>query len=464
MHHSSRNHWVLVLLIGMASMFLPRGTVALRAAENPLPNPGFEKAGPHWVINDETSQITVEAAHTGQRGLRVGTDHYTPGGSSVISSRLPVAPGQEITLSFWARSKTATSGVYLFFYTAAGKTVSDPQLKAGGGFPVCPVKKPDGNWNPYTLRAKAPAGAATVAIWVHSFSGSTGITDFDDFALEGIAPGAVAVPPPPKRAAASRKDSAAALTPRKTPPVIILKLDDLKQVHGGVPASWQHLADYLKSRHIKASFGVICQTLSEAVPAYTNWLKERHASGDLEFWFHGWDHATHEENGSAYNEFCHRSYDQQKERLDRSQKVALEKLGFAFETFGPPGGAYNGSFDSETIRVMADDPYMKVWLYPQPLDEAGKKLEAGHKIVILERVWEVNLEGSVGVPDYTRFINGYAKYPQRKYFVLQGHPAMWSAERFAEFVKILDFLVAEKAQFMTPTEYAAIRAKEVAAP
>jgi len=221
-----------------------------------------------------------------------------------------------------------------------------------------------------------------------------------------------------------------------------------------VHPNWQRIADYLKSRHIKAGFGVVCQTLKDATPQYAQWLKERHSAGELEFWFHAWDHQTHDVDGTAYNEFSHRSYEEQKERVDKSQKLAREKLGFAFETFGPPGGAYTGSFDDNTMRVMQDDPSIKVWLYPQALDEAGKKLLAAGKIVILDRVWDVNLESAVGVPDYEHFRKGYAQHPDRTYFVLQGHPGGWDANRFAEFTKIIDFLVAEKAVFMTPTGYA----------
>lgn len=43
--------------------------------------------------------------------------------------------------------------------------------------------------------------------------------------------------------------------------------------------------------------------------------------------------------------------------------------------------------------------------------------------------------------------------PDRKYFVLQGHPAAWGGPRFDEFVKIIDFLTKQKCVFMTPVEY-----------
>src|SRR3989442_461566 len=83
------------------------------------------------------------------------------------------------------------------------------------------------------------------------------------------------------------------LRPRQKPPVIIIKVDDLRQVNGRVPGAWLRLVDFLKSRKIKASIGIICQTLQDATPQYAQWIKDQQASGQIEFWFHGWDHAVH---------------------------------------------------------------------------------------------------------------------------------------------------------------------------
>jgi peptidoglycan/xylan/chitin deacetylase (PgdA/CDA1 family) len=280
--------------------------------------------------------------------------------------------------------------------------------------------------------------------------------DLDDFTIGGLAADAIAIPPPPRKKLVQPANPPVALPARLAPPVIILKLDDVKQAGAGIPPSWQKLAEFFQERRIKAGFGVICQTLETARPDYVRWLKEVHEAGWVEFWFHGWDHGTHAVNGADLKEFNERTYAEQRERFARSQKLALEKLGFAFTAFGPPGGGTGASFDDATCRVMQDDPHMRAWLYPQPLDEAGKKLQASGKVVILDRVWDVNLEGAVGVPDSNKFLRGYAAHPERAYFVLQGHPAQWgNGARFAEFVKILDFLVAQKAVFLRPTEFAA---------
>ena len=259
------------------------------------------------------------------------------------------------------------------------------------------------------------------------------------------------------------------IPPRKNPPVIILKLDDISQQHGAILPRFKQMAELLEARNIKGGFGLVCdvswpdaQSLENSGPEYIQWVKNLHASGRIEIWFHGWDHAGHTINGETHCEFHGRTYEEQKERFDRSQKLAFEKLGFHFQTFGPGGTVRNYlSYDAATAQVMAEDPYIHVWLYPKPLDEIGRKLESGGKVTILDRVMDVNLEKTVGNPDFNWFLEGYARHPDREYFVLQGHPNPWDDAKFEEVTKIIDFLIQEKAVFMTPSEYAACRRKEL---
>ena len=204
-------------------------------AANPLPNPGFEEGVTGWKLDGTMSTVSAEAAHTGKAGLRV-VDKDTAAGSSVTSSRLPIEAAKPVTLTFWAKADGDFAGVYLNFYDAAGKVIKDPAEKFGGGSPVCGIKKQDGGWHEYRFPTKAPEGAAAVALWIHSFGSATGTMDLDDFALEGIAEGAtpvlaVTTAPAAKAAAAVPLD----LPPRKSPPVIIVKVDDLRQVDGKVP-------------------------------------------------------------------------------------------------------------------------------------------------------------------------------------------------------------------------------------
>ncbi len=421
-------------------------------SENPLPNPGFEQGEELWSISGDAT-LTPEAARSGKSGLRVGTAVYSADGSSVTSARLPVESGQKIALSFQVRSRAACSGAYLWLYNAAGKTVSAPK----GCNTTCWVSDTNNVWAAHTLQCTIPAGVAAVALWVHSSPGVPGTADYDDFTLTGIASDAVATPPPPpRRARAAAAIDLSQLPARAKPAIIVIKLDDVKQIRGNVHAAWKRVDVALAARGIKASYGVICETLAEATPEYAEWIRSRHQAGRVEFWFHGWNHRAHVVDGKPFNEFAGWSYEAMKEVIDRSQRVAQQKLGFAFATFGPTGcGAPGPNLDETVLRALHDDPFIKVALYPTPLDDMGRRIGNNNKLTILDRVWDVNLESAVGVPDSRRLIAGYAAHPEREYFVLQGHPAMWYGERFNEFLRILDFLQSQSVLFMTPSECAA---------
>ncbi|AHF90145.1 polysaccharide deacetylase [Opitutaceae bacterium TAV5] len=435
-------------------------------AAGPIPaNPGFEDGLDGWLPRDTMASALPEAARTGKLGLRIA-DNDTVNGSDFHSSRYPVTPGQELTLTFQARADGNFLVVCFWPTNEAGKPVRIPGKK-GDGLASVLVKKQDDGWHPYTLTTTVPPGATAVSVWIHSWSSATGVVDFDDFVLEGIPPGTAPLETVEAMKAASSSAIArynarraaeappAEIPPRKAPPVIILKLDDLRQTNGKVHHSWTRVADYLKNRSIKSSIGIICETLAEATPEYTGWIRERRDSGLIEFWFHGWDHQVWTDDaGKKWNEFKGRPFDEQWSRFERSQTLAKEKLGFPFAAFGPGGGVGTGSQDGVTAQVMAKDPDMKVWLYPSPVDASGRDLAAAGKVTILDRVWAVNLEAAVGQPAFNRLVVGYAKNPDREYFVLQGHPTHWAGERFREFEKIIDFLVEQNAVFMTPLEYA----------
>ena len=255
------------------------------------------------------------------------------------------------------------------------------------------------------------------------------------------------------------------LPARKSPPIIILKLDDLP---GTIAPNFKKMADILEARNIKGSFGVIsavswpgAKPVQDGDAEYVAWVKKLHDSGRVEFWCHGWDHAGHMENGESHCEFHGRTYEDQKARFERCQKVAFEKFGFHYQTFGPGGGQSKyGTYDEATAKALQDDPYIKAWLFPTAINEIGKALAAQGKVMILDRQWDVNLEKSVGNPDFNLFVTGYAKHPDREYFVLQGHPNPWNDAKFEEVTKIIDFLIAQKAVFMTPSEFVAFKRKK----
>jgi hypothetical protein len=222
---------------------------------------------------------------------------------------------------------------------------------------------------------------------------------------------------------------------------VVLKVDDLSvRGNGTVSERWRRITDFALERKIKLSIGLIAKSLDGENPAYSAYLKNLQKSGLIEFWFHGYDHGVHKEGdaGKDYAEFSNRSYEEQKRRFEISQKLAVEKLGAPFTCYGPPGGGNTAASETDldaTVRVMAEDPAMKLWLYPKALDEHGAKLQSAGKITILDRVWQVNIEQPLFVPNPEKFIEAYTKHaPGRRYFILQGHPDQWDDARWAAFV------------------------------
>ncbi len=236
-----------------------------------------------------------------------------------------------------------------------------------------------------------------------------------------------------------------ASTTRTSPPYIIIKVDDLRNAGGKVHPRWQKLVDFLKERKIKAGIGIICDSLEKDDPKYFQWIKDQHAGGLIEFWNHGYNHKEWEVDGKKVQEFKGPSYEDQKKNLLRCNELAKQKLGFTLPAFG---AGFN-AIDDNTAKALSEDTDTKIWLYGDMKNPAGK--------IVMDRIGNVNIENPTFVPSLDKFKAGYAKNPTRDYFVIQGHPAQWTDERFAQFVAIIDFLIAEKAIFTTPSEYAKLK-------
>jgi len=232
---------------------------------------------------------------------------------------------------------------------------------------------------------------------------------------------------------------------RTSPPYIMIKIDDLVANHGKVHPLWHKVVDYLKGRNLKCGIGIICNSLETDSPEYFQWIKEQHEGGLVEFWNHGFDHKGWEEAGKKMFEFKGPSYEQQKQHLLRCNELARQKLGFKLSAFG---AGFNAT-DENTVKALAEDPDTMIWLYGDPKHSAGK--------VVLERVFNVNIENPTFLPDVEKFKQGYAKNPTKDYFVIQGHPTHWNDERWAQFTQIIDFLVQEHAVFTTPSEYVKLK-------
>lgn len=228
------------------------------------------------------------------------------------------------------------------------------------------------------------------------------------------------------------------------PQVVLLKFDDVTAngAHGKDPVSprWLKLAEYLKANQLKGSFGIICSSLERDNPAYFKWIKDLQAAGLIEFWLHGYHART---DADKTGEFETGTAEEQRAIFEKSEALAVAKLGFPLPAFGPH---WSGTTEA-TDQAMAAVPSLKIWLY-------GPKQPKYFKGLSIERV--MALENPTFVPDAKKFREFYERSAVRTpVLVLQGHPNAWTDERWAGFVQIIEFLRSRQVVFMTPSEYQA---------
>ncbi len=242
------------------------------------------------------------------------------------------------------------------------------------------------------------------------------------------------------------------------PLMIVIKLDDFKVTRDEVPKNWIRIVENANEKKIKINIGVIAEFLeTKNTPKVCEWMKAQKASGTVEFWFHALTHLPSlSADGSNHNEFF-RPYEEQVKIFTKCQQLAQTKLGFNFSTFGPPGtGVKEPAYDANTARIMQEDPSMKVWLYSEPMDEIGAALEAQKKVTVLDRVWRVNIESPLFVPNCDMLLDGLFRGQKmdRPYYVLQGHGMKWDEERLQEYFKMIDLLLDLNCKLVTATECA----------
>ena len=239
--------------------------------------------------------------------------------------------------------------------------------------------------------------------------------------------------------------------PAKAPQIVILKLDDLTTKDAdasGVSTRWQQIANFVEKKKIKASVGIIANSLDADKPAFFEWIKAQNKKGLLEFWNHGQTHSEKLVDGKKIHEFKNVPFEEQKATLEKSQKLAKEKLGFDFAAIGTP---FN-TCSEDTEKVLEEFPEIKVWFFGPAKPKFSKKL-------ILERT--VDLEKPVLNPDFEQFKTAYEKLAvDKEYIVLQGHPMGWKGERFKNFESAVDYLLAKGCVFMTPSEYFTYKEKK----
>jgi peptidoglycan/xylan/chitin deacetylase (PgdA/CDA1 family) len=219
-------------------------------------------------------------------------------------------------------------------------------------------------------------------------------------------------------------------------PKIILKLDDLS-VKSGM-CQCLPVMDYLLQKELKAGFGIISNKNDNTVlSTLTPYLKAKNSKNEVlfEIWHHGFDHIKPEFQGTGY--------EYQKSHFVQADQQINKLLGIQMHSFGSP---YNAT-DSVTEKVISENQNYQVFMF--------SSLKKHEKSDILYLDHRVNMENGTGKPEYDYFIENYnkSKANYQDYMILQGHPGQWTTEKLDQFKKIIDFLISEGCEFVTPHEY-----------
>jgi peptidoglycan/xylan/chitin deacetylase (PgdA/CDA1 family) len=436
-------------------------------AQTQLANANFEEELKGWTLdapNPAVARVVPEAASLGNKGLRIQSTKDCPS-FSLLNSTVPATAGKTYSVEFWsdgggenpAGTTVDNVTVRLLFKDAGGKELVPAEAKPFLRQKL--VAHPYGGpmVRKFQMAAVAPEGAVSQAVQIEVAAGRepNHPVDLDDFLLKELSD---VEPPPltagqghpippfdPERVKALEQDVASNPYRGKTPPKIVLKLDDLGPAKNGkVPAQWLRVTEYAKAHNIKVSFGIIATGMTREAPEFFQWVKDRNAEGMIEFWNHGWDHGSRPDAttaGKVVQEFNGETYEYQKKHMTDSNQLAREKLGFPFVSFGAP---FNAT-DANTVKVLTEDPDIKVWLFGDAKNPAGK--------AVLPRD-TIGIEYPTLLPSYADFLEAYAHNRGAGLHTMQGHPGGWGDDRWEQFVKVVDFLIAQKAEFLLPKDFA----------
>ncbi len=223
--------------------------------------------------------------------------------------------------------------------------------------------------------------------------------------------------------------------------IIFLKADDLVfDKERIISDRWRKFIAYIYSEQIKASLGLIGNSLTNDNPLYHSHLRTLAANDHIELFNHGYDHLINyiDQNGRQYNEFQSRPLAYQLEHLRATQRLAKVLLGVNLIAFSAPGNA----IDEMTTKAMVQVDELKIWFLGPP---DSPKLN-------LNSLWMV--ETQPGKPNYRVAVENYLT--ESDYHVIQLHPNAWNVSDFNEFNEIIAFLKNRDVTFMNPTEYYAL--------
>ena len=142
-------------------------------------NPGFEEGKKAWTDDKGASEVTKEAAHSGNAGLRVVDPNLTDY-NRVISEPVTITPGKTYRLDMMVRQMQShgINGI-LWFLDENKKIIPWPD---GSRLLIRPADEATG-WEKLGVEGKAPANAVYAEIHIQSNRMAAATVDFDDITL-----------------------------------------------------------------------------------------------------------------------------------------------------------------------------------------------------------------------------------------------------------------------------------------
>ena len=232
---------------------------------------------------------------------------------------------------------------------------------------------------------------------------------------------------------------------KKSAPLVVLKMDDVKPAsNGAIPARWKAFVAVCEELDVKASLGLIGNGLDNPSPEFVAWVKTLDQSGRFQFWNHGYTHTEYpKENGQRRAEFIGCDDATQRATIEKTQKLAKDKLGLTLTAMGTPFNL----IDANTDQALSEVPEIQQWFFGPDKPKAFKGVVLPHR---------VNLEHPTMNPSAEGLIADYNKTASKvDVLVLQGHPGGWGDDRLMEFRKAVVFLKEQGCEFLTAAEYAA---------
>ncbi len=234
--------------------------------------------------------------------------------------------------------------------------------------------------------------------------------------------------------------------------VVLIKADDVRVINWYSP-TWTNFIVASGNLGIKIGLGIIATNITDA--SASTWLRAKDATGEVEFWDHGWDHTQWDVvNGSTtttVSEFEGSGLAYMRQHLANAQSNILASLGKPAIAFGT---GYNG-FDTNTAAVINETPALRL-LFTRDLALAGSIVTSG--VVMVDIISE---SGGTGKPDAALFKAAYPGGPTGP-VSLQHHPANFDSTGTTQYMAIVEYLLTNGYAFLTPSEYVAAFAPNTA--